>query len=831
MTYEQNIQRLSKTSNFNTSQAQAMETRKANQESQWHLDRANKTIDAISVFSETLQNERKKQITALARQGQQIARQEKTADAQRLLELEQLIPTLKEEDRHYHELKAEYIKLQGINAYPDADRLAKLSHWQQYGYAQERLSNAMDSYGDSLNYRMQNGETPYTLNGITYTAKQIRANNINSLPLKEALLEVESAKLKEEMGLNNFSPELLELVGVNKTIDKAKESYLGKVRKRYTIDASMQTQSQSTIAWKNSPKTGEDIHHFLVTTGATVDKDGNLLGNEGAWSAFMSVVGKEGIALGDPSYADTIGNLPIPPELAKKVGAKPGTTYAQHWPKRFADLKTSIKKGYVEVTNQELKFQKAEGVKLESEFIEEARKGDLTSAQVNEWKRKFGQAGLPIPAGVTNYETASDRDQREDEDLIEDLMASQNGYISNEQLDSFHPKAAVKYREKASKLEKAALKDFDAEKKIKAHLDTAFTNMGIKGNEKSPAYVEAMANAKADYSVKYNRYIAMGYSAEQASHLALHAQQVTDKESGEVIPDSMGVLTEIKTNGEGSKYVVTGQSIEKDLKSGHLRVGQIKMGKEEILNDPTSVTNKIIGGDYGHRQITSIKNNLEKYGNSGLYMDKGALQYYQGLARGRNPREGGWWGIVDAQLKAAGHPGLNDGKYPVAVQLASGVDEDGNHIPDPTGMRISNKRIAAAMLYPNSYNNRYIMNTTLDSYRRGGTPSLFDEPTNYAPWIEAVLPPSGKPPLFGPFAQREPILNPQQKADLEVWKAKEPPMTAQQKRDLERYKMTTIGVGPLEEFGSLSDYFNSPEYIAWSNSRPDVPVNFGGGLR
>ena len=734
MSYEQNIQRLSQTSRFNTSQAQQFETQNAQDVSQWHRDRANKVIDGLSGFSKILQKERKKHIERMKGQGAELAREHRAVDAHRLLELEQLIPTLKEEDRNYHELKAEYIKLQGINAYPEADRLAKLSHYQQFGYTQERLKNAMESYGDSLNYRMQNGETPYTLNGVTYTAKQIRANNIQSLPLKEALLEVESAKLKKEMGLDQFSPEILELVGVNKTIDEAKSAYLGKVRKRYSIDSSMQTQAQSALAWKNSPKTGADIHHFLVTSGATVDKNGELLGNEGAWSAFIQVAAKEGIAMGDPSYADTIGNLPIPIELGRKVGAKPGTTFSQHWPKRFADLKSSIKKGYVEVTNEELKFQKAEGTKLEAEFIEEARKGDLSSAQVNEWKRKFGAAGLPIPGGVTNYETASDRDQREDEDLIESLMASQNGYISNEQLDSFHPKAALKHRETASKLEKAALKEFGAEKKIKAHLDTAFTNMGIKGNEKSPAYVEAMTNAKADYSRKYNRYIAMGYSAEQSSHLALHANEVKDKD-GQVLPDSMGVLTEIKTNGEGSKYVVTGQSIEKDLKSGHLRVGQIKMGKEEILNDPTSVTGKIIGGDYGHRQITSIKNNLEKYGNSGLYMDKGALQYYQGLARGRNPREGGWWGIVDAQLKAAGHEGLNGGKNTVSVQFAAGVDEDGNYIPDPTGMRIPAKRIAACMKYPNIYNNRYIMNSTLDCYRTGTTPSMFDQQENYAPYL------------------------------------------------------------------------------------------------
>jgi len=734
MSYEQNIQRLSQTSRFNTSQAQQFETENANNISKWHRDRANKVIDGLSGFSKILQKERKKQIEAMKREGAQLAREDRAVDAHRLLELEQLIPTLKEEDRNYHELKAEYIKLQGINAYPEADRLAKLSHYQQYGYTQERLKNAMDSYGDSLNYRMQNGETPYTLNGVTYTAKQIRANNIQSLPLKEALLEVEAAKLKEEMGLNKFSPEILELVGVNKTIDAAKSAYLGKVRKRYSIDSSAQTQAQSALAWKNSGKTGADIHHFLVTSGATVDKNGELLGNEGAWNAFMQIVGKEGIAMGDPSYADTIGNLPIPIELARKVGAKPGTTYAQHWPKRFSELKSNIKKGYVEVTNEELKFQKAEGTKLEAEFIEEARKGDLSSAQVNEWKRKFGAAGLPIPGGVTNYETASDRDQREDEDLIESLMASQNGYISNEQLDSFHPKAALKHRETASKLEKAALKEFGAEKKIKAHLDTAFTNMGIKGNEKSPAYIEAMENAKADYSVKYNQYIGMGYEPAQASHLALHAKEVKDKE-GNTIPDSMGVLTEIKTNGEGSKYVMTGQSLEQSLKPGHLRVGQIKMAKDEILQDANSVTTKVIGGDYGHRQITTIKNNIDKYGPRGLYMDKGALAYYKGIARGRNPREGGYWGLVDAQLKALGHEGLNPDSRPAILDITTGKDKDGKIISDARGHSNINRSIARAMQNPSPATNLYIANMLKDTTDYGYTPmSVWDKSENLPDW-------------------------------------------------------------------------------------------------
>ena len=721
MSYERNIERLRTTSRFNTSQAQQFETQNAQDVSQWHRDRANKVIDGLSGFSQILQKERKKQIEKAKQKGAQLAREDRAVDAHRLLELEQLIPTLKEEDRNYHELKAEYIKLQGINAYPEADRLAKLSHYQQYGYTQERLRNAMESYGDSLNYRMQNGETPYELNGVTYTAKQLRANNIQSLPLKEALLEVEAAKLKEDMGLNQFSPEILELVGVNKTIDSAKSAYLGKVRKRYSIDSSMQTQAQSGLAWKNSGKTGADIHHFLVTTGATVDKNGELLGNEGAWTAFMNIVGKEGIAMGDPGYADTIGNLPIPMDLARKVGAKPGTTFAQHWPKRFTNLKSAIKKGYVEVTNEELKYQKAAGVDLESKFIQAGREQPLSEQQVNQYKRDFGNLGLTVPSTVSNYETLMDRDVREDKAQLQSLIAANKGVVTNEMLDQFHPEAALEYREKAAKYDKASLDVGDAKGKIKAHLDTAFTNMGIKGNEKSPAYVEAMANAKADYQQKYNKYIGMGYSSQLASHFALNANEMKDEE-GKPIPDSMGVLTEIKQNGESSKYVITGQAIEKEIKPGHLRVARIASGKREILEDPDIMFKGTIGGDYGRRQLDTIVNNISKYGTrKGLSMDPGAIKYYKGLARGR---DGNWQGLVDAQLKAIGHEGL----WPKEKTQLQTLLEAEELTPEVKQLA---KHIARSSQYPSKTTLLYNRNLMKDGATYGqGLFSTFDDPNN-----------------------------------------------------------------------------------------------------
>ena len=57
MTYSANIQRLKQTSRANTQQAQQYETAAAQNETSWRRNELNKQIQAISVFSETLQRE------------------------------------------------------------------------------------------------------------------------------------------------------------------------------------------------------------------------------------------------------------------------------------------------------------------------------------------------------------------------------------------------------------------------------------------------------------------------------------------------------------------------------------------------------------------------------------------------------------------------------------------------------------------------------------------------------------------------------------------------------------------------------------------------------
>ena len=691
---------------------------------------------ALSGFSQILHDWKVKDIEKKKEQGKAAARQHEVADAEKIAALAEELKKTQQQDTRYQEIKQEMLKLGGPSVYPDAERVASLSPWQQVGYAKEKLRAFNETFDDKLAHAMQNSEKAITISGVTFTPKELRENNITGLPFKEAAVKVLSEDIRSAANVDRFSPELQSLSGTHEAIIKAQEGQMGKYRERYNIDSSHNTRMKAQKEWANSARTGEDLHRLFLIQSNTVNDKNQLLGNTGGWDSVMTILQDEGIESGDPFYAEKLGALELPPNLRAQVGAKAGTTFAQQWPGRFKKLKTDIKSGMVSANNAELDYQQTAGTALQVEFIEAARKGDLSTQQVNQYKRRFGELGLPIPSSVTNYETASMRDEREDKKQIEALMASQNGYISNEQLDTFHPLAALEFREKASRMEKSALQDFDSEKKIKAHLDTAFTNMGIKANEKSPAYVEAMANAKADYAKQYNRYIAMGYSREIASHLALNGApgEAKDKE-GKPIPGSMGVLTEIKQNGENSKYVITGQSIEKELKAGHLRVARIRSGKSEIRNDPSIIHKGTIGGDYGHRQITSIKNNLEKYGERGIHMDKGARQYYQGLARGR---DGNWMGLVDAQLKATGHPGLWPNERPPEQDLFQGQNKDGNLVEDPNGLLPVAKALERAGKHPSTSCYLYTRNQIQDCTNYERLPySVWELPENQVSWLRA----------------------------------------------------------------------------------------------
>ena len=726
--FDRNIERMRSAERRNLQQSTSQRTAMANLTGQKQIENARDIADKLSGFSDSLKDWKERDIKQKQYEGKLAAREARVENAERLYELSEELKRTKEEDTRFQEIKAEMLRLQGPSAYPDADRIAKLSPWQQVGYAQEKLRLYNESYNDKLEHAMANSTKAITIAGVTFTPKELHDNNITDPVLKDAAIQVIGNDIREAAEIDRFSPEMLKLAGTSDAMTKAKDSMLSKYRQRFTIESSANSRAKYTLEWKNSSKTGDDVYRYLLSTGATVDDKGNTLDNTGAWSQFESMIVAEGVAGYDQNYATNILNQPMPDALAAKLGAKKGTTFAEQWPGKAKSLQTQIQKGIADAINEENKFLTSAGKQKENEFIKETRENGMTAERANEYKAWYGENGMPISPAIKKWETLSERNAREDKDKIEALMAYQQGHITHAQLDRYHPEAALEFRDKATKMEKDSLKQFGSEKKIKAALDQTFTGMGIKTNEKSLAYIEAIENAKADYAEKYARYIGYGYNSKDASHLALYGNmgEVVDGD-GNVVRGEEGVITEIMSNLQNSKYVQYGQSVEKTLKPSHVRVKMISEGKREILNDRSIIHKGIIGGDYGHRQITSIRDNIVKYGPKGLYMDKNAISYYQGLVRGRDEN---WPGLVDAQLKALGHEGLwPNGKPPLQV-LLTGKDQEENNIDDPDGVYQLNLQANRALNYPSASSNLYAITLLTDGKNYYTTTSQFDEKSN-----------------------------------------------------------------------------------------------------
>ena len=324
--YDRNIDRLRSAERRNAQTAMSQRTNMAQIEGQRGIREADKIGRELEKFSSTLKDMREKDVAEKQERGRLEAIQQSNVNSEKLVELQKELSTLTAMDTRYHEIKAEMLKMSGPDIYPDADRIAHLSPWEQTGYMKEKLRVFNETFADKLNHAMANSEKAVKIQNMSFTPKELHDNNIHGLPFKEAAMNIVAEDIKKNAGLDKFSPELLELAGVNDAIQKAKESTTAKYRQRYNVEASSNTRSKAEMTWKTSQKTGEDINHFLVKTGATMDANNVQVGNAGAWKALEGLIVKEGISGYDDEYAIKILNQPMPDSLAKKLGVPKGTT-------------------------------------------------------------------------------------------------------------------------------------------------------------------------------------------------------------------------------------------------------------------------------------------------------------------------------------------------------------------------------------------------------------------------------------------------------------------------------------------------------------------------
>ena len=169
--YDRNIERMRSRERANVQQGNAQRTAMANIMGQRGIQEAAQMNKSLEAFSTTLQNIRQKQKDEAHERGAMLAQEQAEINSEKLIQLQEQLGTLTEEDTRYHEIKAEMLKVSGPDIYPDADRLTKMSNWEQAGFMKEKLRGFNDTFADKLNHAMMTSEKALKIENITFTPK------------------------------------------------------------------------------------------------------------------------------------------------------------------------------------------------------------------------------------------------------------------------------------------------------------------------------------------------------------------------------------------------------------------------------------------------------------------------------------------------------------------------------------------------------------------------------------------------------------------------------------------------------------------------------------
>ena len=672
--YDRNIERMRAAERSNAQAAMSERTNMANIMGKRGIQDAENISRSLSQFSSTLKKLRDQHIEEQFKIGFKEYKQYKKVNAEKLLELEARINQAKGNQKLIEKLRRQQIDLKGANGYVDAERISHLSDYQQLGFATAQLQSVKDTFGPKLQDAMQNSDKELTINGVTFKTKDIHANNTDPLEFKRAGIEAHADSIWKNSGLDRYSPELLELAGVTEAFDKAKEDLNAKYTQRYNIERGGVHRERheklfDTIIESKTDPTGDDLELLFRGVLSTFDGKGNLMTKSGAWKVLDTKLIQAALNSGEnpETYLRRILGQEIPESWTKELGIPKGTTFDKHWKNKVETLTSQARKKIIDNTKAEEKWIENEKIKLNNKYktiirnLPKDENGEpqlLNGQEIEAIKQEYNAIGEVPPDFIVKYETASLRNERLDEAAIKNLMGTQDGAIYHDQLDEFHPLAALKYRKEADRHEAALKKSYNVDGIIKGQLNETWADAGIKQNEKKTVWEFALAQANATYNRNFNRLIRMGYPPEQANRLALHANIGEVKgDDGEPLPEFEGVVAHLKRTGVKNDYTTYGEEANASLKDADIMVSKIAEGKEFMLDNPTAITNKIIGGKYGQNHLNTIKENMNRYGTwKGIRMSKEALLYYEGLARGKRKLSG--FGLIDAQLKLDGHPGI-----------------------------------------------------------------------------------------------------------------------------------------------------------------------------
>ena len=190
----------------NTQQANAQRTAMANTMGQRGIQEAQQLNRQLSAFSNTLRDLEEKREERANKRGAALAQEQAVINSEKLIALQEELSTLTATDTRYHEIKAEMLRMSGPDIYPDAERIAQLSPWEQAGYMKEKLRAFNDTFADKLSHSMMTSEKALKIENITFTPKELNDNNIHGMPFKEAAVHMIARDIRENARLEKFSP-------------------------------------------------------------------------------------------------------------------------------------------------------------------------------------------------------------------------------------------------------------------------------------------------------------------------------------------------------------------------------------------------------------------------------------------------------------------------------------------------------------------------------------------------------------------------------------------------------------------------------------------------
>ena len=751
MTYSRNMARLKERSRQNLNTRISQRTNAAKLEGDRQILQANYVANQLSAFSKQLHDWKLKDIKKQEAEGaakleeietekaehallKEEYRQANSKNTQEFFNLALTIEEAKQREQELLILKNNLLEKGGEGAYPEAQRIAQLSPHQQVGYLKAKLGSVAETYGDKLKHAMANSNTKIQVGDYTFTSAQLREDNIHSLPLKEAALRVHSKNILKASGVDKFSPEMLAISGVLDAVKSANKGLLDEYRERFNIDSSSNERLKHKKEFFSIPATeltGFDLYHLFLGYNGTVNEKNTPISRSQAWDLVFADLIAEGVAK-DLTVLNKYRNLEIPENMRKSLSAsgikiKPGTTFGQHFEPRFNDAEKKIMKTKKENTNAKRDYYDSLSEEKANEFREELinNKGQMTRERVRFWEDEAYRVGGKLPTVLKNYKTTIERNIEDDKATIKSIIAMNRGYISPDALEAFHPEAAVEYWEVAQSQHKALKERENVDGLIVEKLNETMAGAAIKTNEKGHVYEFAKTQAIKDFDTKFFNLVAHGYDTKSAAQLALYGSKdnIKSKTTGEDLGMFEGVITHIATNGANNKYTKFSDDQLKSLDEAKLRIKGADVAKRQLLQNSVADQTELLGGDYGRKQLDTLKENIEKFGTwKGVWKSENAFEFYRSISRGKRGMYA--LGLIDAQLKYDGHPGIFPNR---TIYIQNGRIKAGINSIEPT------KYGGSIETYNQVQNNtQSLMNYYM------GKPSEWDKDENLVPYLRSL---------------------------------------------------------------------------------------------